>query len=149
METALRNYEAANRNYQNALGRYRALSKKLKFWREASEFHMNANYQTRSQQNLTNFKAAHAQMTNAVNRRTKAFHAMATAYGRYFPRLWPNWTRMTKQKMHNTLYAPPRSPGGIGGVEFERVMLRYRKKPARAVSASPRRTRTPKRPRSV
>lgn len=149
MESSLRNYEKANHNYRNALGRYHALGKKLKFWNEASQYYMNANYQTRSAQNARNFKTAHAQMINAHNRRTRAFMVMVTAWHRYFPRRQFNWPKFTKQKMVNTLYAPPRSPGGIGGVEFERMMLRYRKRPARAVSASPRRRTTPRRPHSV
>lgn len=96
------------------------------------------------------YKKVHQNVLNAYARRNKAHAVFVQAAGKF---MTLNNNRIPVNQIKNDLnqlkYAPPNRPGGFGGIGYEMAAMRWRKKPARAVSVSPKRRVSPKRPHSV
>jgi hypothetical protein len=93
------------------------------------------------------YHAAHQRMINAYQRRWKAHNSLINQAAKFGIRY--GTANQIRNMLEHIKYAPPSSRGGFGGIGYELTSLRWRKKPARATSVSPKRRVNPKRPHSV
>jgi hypothetical protein len=136
-----RNFKKANEDFQRASARYKNLTKRAQGWLIAARVsnYIRPNFAEERRRNIGSLKSAHQNMLNTHQRRANAGAAFRYAVSRIQLR---NKNKMNSYQIMNAInrmYAPPSRPGGFGGIEYEAAALRWRKKPNRAKSASPRR----------
>jgi len=140
--------QKAYRNYKNANKAFREASTQLRKIGFLSELKYFPNIGPKEAQNMNKvYQKAHQNMINAYRRRTNA-HAVLSGLAYKFGVAGGNANQM-KNILNQIKYAPPNRPGGFGGFGYEMAALRWRKKPNRAKSASPRRRSPLKRAHSA
>lgn len=151
VQRTFRNFKKANEDFQRASTRYKNLTKRLQGWLIASHVssYIRPNFAEERRRNIGSLKQVHQNMLNTHQRRTSAGAAFRYAVQGIQLR---NKNKMNAYQIMNAInrmYAPPSRPGGFGGIEYEAAALRWRKKPNRAKSASPRRRSPLKRAHSA
>jgi hypothetical protein len=151
VQKTFRNFKNANEGFKRASERYKNLTKRIQGWLLAAGVsgYIRPNFAQERNRNIQSLRGVHQTMLNAHERRTLAGNAFRHAISGIQIR---NKNKMNAYQIMNAInrmYAPPSKPGGFGGVEYETVALRWRKKPNRAKSASPRRRSPLKRAHSV
>jgi hypothetical protein len=140
VQRTFRNFKNANETFQRASARYKNLTKRLQGWMiAASVSNIRPNFKEERTRNIRSLKQVHQNMLNTHQRRTNAGNAFRHAVQGIQLR---NKNKMNAYQIMNAInrmYVPPNRPGGFGGIEYEAAALRWRKKPNRAKSASPRR----------
>ena len=140
-QKAYRNYKNANKAFREASARLR----KIGFMSELKYFPNIGPKQAQSM-NIT-YQKAHKNMINAYKRRNNAHTVFRNLASKF--RITGGTVNQVKNLLNQIGYAPPKRPGGFGGFGYEMAALRWRKKPNRAKSASPRRRSPLKRAHSA
>jgi hypothetical protein len=139
-QKAYRNFKQANAAFRAATANLR----KREYITELMRF-PNLARDPRTRILANEYNKAHQNVRNAFVRRTKAHNALVKEAANIGVR-----NASVVNRMRNMLkYAPPNRPGGFGGIEYEMTALRWRKKPNRAKSASPKRRRASSAPRTA
>jgi hypothetical protein len=140
-QKAYRNYKNANKAFREASAQLR----KIGFLSELKYFPNIGPKQVQSM-NIT-YQKAHQNMINAYKRRNTAYTQLTNLAQKF--KILITTVNQMKRALNHIEYAPPNRPGGFGGLGYEMVALRWRKKPNRAKSASPRRRSPLKRAHSA
>ena len=140
-QKAYRNYKNANKAFREASAQLR----KIGFMSELKYFPNIGPKQVQSM-NIT-YQKAHQNMINAYKRRNMAYTQLTNLAQKF--KIPITTVNQMKRALNHIEYAPPNRPGGFGGFGYEMTTLRWRKKPNRAKSASPRRRSPLKRAHSV
>ena len=140
-QKAYRNYKNANKAFREASAQLR----KIGFLSELKYFSNIGPKQVQSM-NIT-YQKAHQNMINAYKRRNMAYTQLTNLAQKF--KIPITTVNQMKRALNHIEYAPPNRPGGFGGFGYEMTALRWRKKPNRAKSASPRRRSPLKRAHSV
>jgi len=140
-QKAYRNYKNANKAFREASAQLR----KIGFLSELKYFPNIGPKQVQSM-NIT-YQKAHQNMINAYKRRNMAYTQLTNLAQKF--KIPITTVNQMKRALNHIEYAPPNRPGGFGGFGYEMTALRWRKKPNRAKSASPRRRSPLKRAHSV
>jgi hypothetical protein len=130
---ALRNFQNANQEFRRTSGLYKNLSRRVENWRIAMMYstHIAPGYMGERRRNENALRNSHTRMLTSYTRRDNAFKKLQK-----LTRTQNN--TMTIRQMINKaaerMYAPPRTPGGIGGPEYEKLLRHSRRgfrKPSR------------------
>jgi hypothetical protein len=140
-QKAYRNYKNANKAFREASAQLR----KIGFMSELKYFPNIGPKQAQSM-NIT-YQKAHQNMINAYKRRNMAYTQFTNMAQKF--KIPITTVNQIKRALNHIEYAPPSRPGGFGGLGYEMVALKWRKKPNRAKSASPRRRSPLKRAHSA
>ena len=89
------------------------------------------------------YQKVHQNLLNAYVRRNKAHKEFINAAKKFITINNRTTVNQIKNALNQLAYAPPNRPGGFGGIEYEMAAMRWRKKPNRTKSASPKRRRSP------
>lgn len=132
LQRAFRNFKRANETFRRESANVQSRWPTSLYWPRVKEY--NRQYQN-----------AHERMLVAHDRRTNAAANFRSALRESGIRI-RNAHRLSANQIMNIVnrrFAPPNRPGGFGGIEYELASLRWRKKPNRTKSASPKRRRSP------
>jgi len=135
--------QKAYRNFKNADAAFRSASANFKSrWPVVFYKYFGHSLNAATEKMNKEYHNSHQRMLNAYTRREKAYNNFINA-AKPFNIPVKNVNTMKFALNQIKLYRPPNKPGGFGGLGYEEVMLRWRKKPNRAKSASPGRRRSP------